>query len=112
MTRTPCSLTRAALFKLGDYSQAGYVIDEIINSGNYALETNYQNIFDNKTSSSVFEIDCTDAQYASWACMLCSQGNVMAGFQGIKGTLVLTLILVLDLIFLPKRVMIALSLEI
>ena len=73
-----------ALFKLGDYSQAGYVIDEIINSGNYALETNYQNIFDNKTSSSVFEIDCTDAQYASWACMLCSQGNVMAGFQGIR----------------------------
>lgn len=74
-----------ALFKLGDYNEAGYVIDEIISSGNYALETNYQNIFDVKTSSSVFDIDCTDAQYASWSCMLCSQGNVMAGWQGIRG---------------------------
>jgi hypothetical protein len=74
-----------ALFKLGDYNEAGYVIDEIISSGNYALEINYQNIFDNKTSSSVFDIDCTDAQPASWECVLCSQGNVMAGFQGIRG---------------------------
>ena len=73
-----------ALFKLGDYNEAGYVIDEIINSGNYTLETNYQNIFDNKTSSSVFDIDCTDAQSASWSCILCSQGNLMAGWQGIR----------------------------
>lgn len=74
-----------ALFKLGDYNGAGNVIDEIISSGNYALETNYQNIFDIRTSSSVFDIDCTDTQYASWECVLCSQGNVMAGFQGIRG---------------------------
>lgn len=74
-----------ALFKLGDYNEAGNVIDEIISSGNYALEINYQNIFDIRTSSSVFDIDCTDTQYASWACMLCSQGNVMAGYQGIRG---------------------------
>lgn len=73
-----------ALFKLGDYNEAGNVIDEIISSGNYALETNYQNIFDIKTFSSIFDIDCTDAQSASWFCMLCSQGNLMVGWQGIR----------------------------
>jgi predicted Ser/Thr protein kinase len=73
-----------ALFKLGDYVSAGNVIDEIISSGDYNLETNYQNIFDIETSSSVFNIDCTDAQSASWLCMLCSQGNLMAGWQGIR----------------------------
>jgi hypothetical protein len=70
--------------KLEQYFEAKSSIDEIINGGYYSLETNYQAIFDYRTASSIFDIDCTDNEYATWDCLLCSQGNVMAGFQGIR----------------------------
>lgn len=74
-------------FKLGygGSLETKNILDEIISSSQYSLETDYEIVFeDGPTASSVFDIDCIDNELASFACVLCSQGNVMAGFQGIK----------------------------
>ena len=78
------SFIAKSFVKMGDYGNAFGVTQQIISSGQYGLNPNYQNIFDFRTESSVFDIDCTDAQYASWECTLCTQGNWMSGFQGIR----------------------------
>ena len=70
--------------KLEQYYEVNSVTNQIINSGQYSLESNYQNIFNYRTSSSIFDIDCTDNLTATWDCLLCSQGNVMSGFIGIR----------------------------
>ena len=70
--------------KLEQYPEVNLVTNQIINNGPYFLESNYQDIFDFRTSSSIFDIDCTDNKYASWECILCTQGNLMSGFQGIR----------------------------
>tara|TARA_B110000459_G_scaffold190089_1_gene224831 strand:- start:2266 stop:3990 length:1725 start_codon:yes stop_codon:yes gene_type:complete len=70
--------------KLEDYPGVNAVTNEIISNGPYFLTSNYQDIFDYRTPSSIFDIDCTDNEYASWQCLLCSQGNLMSGFQGIR----------------------------
>ena len=73
------------LVKMRNYGEAKNVLDEIISSNQYSLGTNYETIFDDgPTASSVFDIDCTDAIQAGWRNFLLSQGNVMAGFQGIR----------------------------
>ena len=71
--------------KLGDLQGAIGNIDQIISSGQHSLVTNYETIFDDQpTASSVFDIDCTGAFNAGFGCVLCSQGNVMVGFSGIR----------------------------
>ena len=73
------------LVKMRNYGEAKNVLDEIISSNQYSLGTNYETIFDDGlTASSVFDIDCTDAIQAGWGNFLLSQGNLMAGFQGIR----------------------------
>ena len=73
------------LVKLGYFADAKNALDEIISSNQHSLLANYETTFDDgPTASTVFDIDCTDAEGASWSCMFCSQGNVMVGFQGIR----------------------------
>ncbi|MEY4835277.1 MAG: hypothetical protein RI980_1392 [Bacteroidota bacterium] len=69
------------------FSQAAAVLDQVITSNSYTLVNNYNTIFENNNennSESVFEIQYTDAQGASFDCLQCSKGNVAVGFNGIR----------------------------
>ncbi|MBY0487739.1 MAG: RagB/SusD family nutrient uptake outer membrane protein [Flavobacteriaceae bacterium] len=69
------------------FPQAAAVLDQVILSNSYSLVTNYNTIFENNNennSESVFEVQYTDAQGASFDCLQCSEGNVAVGFNGIR----------------------------
>uniref|UniRef100_UPI003751F8D1 RagB/SusD family nutrient uptake outer membrane protein n=1 Tax=Flavobacterium sp. TaxID=239 RepID=UPI003751F8D1 len=79
-------LGKAYLYQ-NKFSQASVVLEQVINSNSYSLVTNYSTIFENNNennSESVFEIQYTDAQGASFDCLQCSEGNVAVGFNGIR----------------------------
>lgn len=67
------------------YAQAASTLDLVINSGAYSLMQDYSLIFENEHENnveSVFEVQYTDAQGASFDCLQCSEGNVAVGFNG------------------------------
>ncbi|MFY0480968.1 RagB/SusD family nutrient uptake outer membrane protein [Flavobacterium sp. PLA-1-15] len=67
------------------YAQAATTLDLVIGSGTYDLVQNYSTIFENNNENnieSVFEVQYTDAQGASFDCLQCSEGNVAVGFNG------------------------------
>lgn len=69
------------------FQQAATVLDQVISSQNYDLATDYASIFENDGENgigSVFEIQYTDAEGASFGCLQCSEGNVAVGFMGIR----------------------------
>ena len=68
-------------------------LNAVINSGRYHLYGTeqgeaYENLFDSigeNSAESVFEIQYTGDQGASFDCLQCSEGNVAVGFSGIRG---------------------------
>lgn len=67
------------------YAQAATTLELVIGSGTYDLVENYSTIFENNNENnieSVFEVQYTDAQGASFECLQCSEGNVAVGFNG------------------------------
>jgi len=67
------------------YAQAASTFELVIGSGTYDLVQNYSTIFENNNENnieSVFEVQYTDAQGASFDCLQCSEGNVAVGFNG------------------------------
>ncbi len=67
------------------FSLAANVLDEVISSGIYDLEADYNTLFENSNENnqeSVFEIQYTDIQGAGFGCLQCSEGNVAVGFNG------------------------------
>ena len=69
------------------FDLAAAVLDEVINSGIYRLESNYELIFEHEGENgvgSVFEIQYTDVEGASFDCFQCSEGNIAVGFNGIR----------------------------
>ncbi|MES2862810.1 MAG: RagB/SusD family nutrient uptake outer membrane protein [Bacteroidota bacterium] len=69
------------------FAQAATVLEQVIVTGNHSLVTNYNTIFENNNENnleSVFEVQYTDAQGASFDCLQCSEGNVAVGFNGIR----------------------------
>ncbi|WP_213521030.1 RagB/SusD family nutrient uptake outer membrane protein [Nonlabens sp.] len=69
------------------YIEAADVLDELILMGPYSLVTDYATIFENdneNNSESVFEVQYSDAEGASFGCLQCSEGNVAVGFNGIR----------------------------
>lgn len=79
-------LGKAYLYQ-NKFAQAATVLDQVIVSGNHSLITNYNTIFENNNENnleSVFEVQYTDAQGASFDCLQCSEGNVAVGFNGIR----------------------------
>lgn len=67
------------------YSQAASTLELVISSGTYNLVQNYSLIFENEHENnieSVFEVQYSDAQGASFDCLQCSEGNVAVGFNG------------------------------
>jgi hypothetical protein len=69
------------------YEQAADVLDDLIESNQYSLVDDYSTIFENDNENneeSVFEIQYSDAQGASFDCFQCSEGNIAVGFNGIR----------------------------
>lgn len=79
-------LGKAYLYQ-NKFAQAATVLDQVILTGNHSLVANYNTIFENNNENnleSVFEVQYTDAQGASFDCLQCSEGNVAVGFNGIR----------------------------
>ena len=69
------------------YVDASNVLEDLINTGDYALVSDYNSIFENNGENnieSVFEVQYTDQEGASFDCLQCSEGNVAVGFNGIR----------------------------
>jgi hypothetical protein len=79
-------LGKAYLYQ-NKFAQAATFLDQVILTGNHSLVANYNTIFENNNENnleSVFEVQYTDAQGASFDCLQCSEGNVAVGFNGIR----------------------------
>ncbi len=69
------------------YAEAADVLQEVINSGQYALLEDYSTMFENNNENnieSVFEVQYTDKEGAGFGCLQCSEGNIAVGFNGIR----------------------------
>lgn len=71
----------------GKYELAGPMLDNVIMDGPYSLVQgdDYLNLFEESGENgpeSVFEVQYTDIQGASFDCLQCSEGNVAVGFSG------------------------------
>ena len=67
------------------FALAAETLEQVINDGNYSLVADYNSIFEHEGENgpeSVFEVQYTDAQGASFDCLQCSEGNVAVGFSG------------------------------
>jgi len=68
-----------------------HVLDDLILNGPHALVTDattFANLFETANENSiesVFEIQYTETQGASFDCFQCSEGNIAVGFSGIRG---------------------------
>ena len=69
------------------FVESAAVLESLISSNTYSLVNNYNSIFENSgenNAESVFEVQYTDAEGASFGCLQCSEGNVAVGFNGIR----------------------------
>ncbi len=79
-------LGKAYLFQ-NKYTEAAAVLEDVIENGPYELLADYSTMFENDNENnieSVFEVQYTDEQGASFDCLQCSEGNVAVGFNGIR----------------------------
>ncbi|TCI90653.1 RagB/SusD family nutrient uptake outer membrane protein [Tenacibaculum sp. M341] len=71
------------------FSQAAQTLDQVINSGQYTLLSNFESIFSNlneNNSESVFEVQYFGQEGASFDCFVCVEGNIAVGFMGPRFT--------------------------
>ena len=69
------------------FSDAAIVLENLIINGPYDLVIDYNSIFENQGENgieSVFEVQYTDVEGASFDCLQCSEGNVAVGFSGVR----------------------------
>lgn len=79
-------LGKAYLFQ-EKFAEASVVLDEVITGGPYFLVDDYNSIFEAEGENgpeSVFEVQYTDVEGASFTCLQCSEGNVAVGFSGVR----------------------------
>ncbi|NJC26246.1 RagB/SusD family nutrient uptake outer membrane protein [Neolewinella antarctica] len=70
-----------------EYAQAATALLGVIDSGRYQLADDYASIWEltgENGVESVFEVQYTDAEGATFDCFQCSEGNVAVGFNGIR----------------------------
>jgi hypothetical protein len=70
------------------FTEAAAILDQVISSGQYALVSDYNTIFELEGENgpeSVFEVQYTDLEGAGFGCLQCSEGNVAVGFSGVRG---------------------------
>jgi tetratricopeptide (TPR) repeat protein len=69
------------------FLEAAETFEELILSGPYSLESDYNSIFEEAGENgpgSIFEVQYTDMEGASFDCLQCSEGNVAVGFSGVR----------------------------
>lgn len=69
------------------FTESATVLENLIANGPYALLTDYSTMFENDNENnieSVFEVQYTDQEGASFDCRQCSEGNVAVGYSGIR----------------------------
>ena len=69
------------------FSEAASIFDEVINSGNYSLIPNYNDLFsvaNENNSETIFDVQYTGLEGGSYGCLICLEGNAAVGFQGIR----------------------------
>ena len=69
------------------FVESASTLESLIASNSYSLVSNYNSIFENageNNAESVFEVQYTDVEGASFDCLQCSEGNVAVGFNGIR----------------------------
>jgi hypothetical protein len=79
-------LGKAYLYQ-GKYSEAATTLDEVRNSGVYALISDYDQLFlaaNENNSETVFDVQYTGLEGGSYGCLICLEGNAAPGFQGIR----------------------------
>ncbi|MFY7669736.1 RagB/SusD family nutrient uptake outer membrane protein [Tenacibaculum sp. MEBiC06402] len=67
------------------YAEAAAAFDQVINSGQYNLVSDFASIFSNQNennSESVFEVQYFGQEGASFDCFQCVEGNIAVGFMG------------------------------
>lgn len=71
-----------------DFAAAATALQSVINSNQYDLFSDYSELFlraNENSIESIFEIQYSNDQGAGFGCLQCSEGNVMVGFNGIRG---------------------------
>ena len=69
------------------YVEASLVLGDLIEKGPFDLVDDYEMLWETEGENSVesvFEIQYTDVEGASFDCLQCSEGNVAIGFSGIR----------------------------
>jgi len=70
------------------FTEAANVLEKVITSGQYTLATSFNDMFEMEGENgyeSVFEVQYTDKEGASFQCMQCVEGNIAVGFSGVRG---------------------------
>ena len=79
-------LGKAYLYQ-NKFAQAATALNNVITSGEYRLQTDYNAMFEldgENGTESVFEVQYTDVEGAGFTCLQCSEGNVAVGFSGVR----------------------------
>ena len=66
---------------------ANQTLNTLINSGNYSLASDYSTLFlkeNENNSETVFDVEYSDQEGGSYGCLICLEGNLTVGYQGIR----------------------------
>lgn len=69
------------------FTEAANMLEKVISSGQYTLATNFNDMFEMEGENgpeSVFEVQYSDKEGASFNCMQCVEGNIAVGFSGVR----------------------------
>ena len=69
------------------WNLSSQTLDVVISSGNYSLSSDYSTLFleaNENNSETVFDVEFSSGQGGDYGCLICLEGNVTVGFQGIR----------------------------
>ena len=70
-----------------NWSAASQTFNTLINMDNYALASDYSTLFlkeNENNSETVFDVEYSDQEGGSYGCLICLEGNLTVGYQGIR----------------------------
>ena len=70
-----------------NWTAASQTLNTLISSGNYSLASDYNTIFlkeNENNSETVFDVEYSDQEGGSYGCLICLEGNLTVGYQGIR----------------------------
>ena len=70
-----------------NWSLANQTFDILRNTGYYSLASDYSTLFlkeNENNSETVFDVEYSDQEGGSYGCLICLEGNLTVGYQGIR----------------------------